>query len=308
MASIAIMGAGGIGGYFGARLAEAGHDVTFIARGDHLKAIRAQGLKVKCPLGDAHIRPARAADDPKEIGPVDLVLHATKMTALAADPGFIAPMVGPETMALTTQNGVEAPDILAKAIGADRVLGGLAIISAHILGPGEIEHVGDFARIEFGSITPAGKAHEADVNGWLNVPGMEATIARDIRESLWRKFCMLATGSGLLTATRITYGPLREDPELRQLLADGVAEAQAVAKAEGIELGEDYVEKCVAMIDGFPKEMNASMAVDRERGNPLELPWFSGTIVRLGEQHGVPTPVHRFLWTILKPYKDGVGA
>lgn len=300
MAKIAIMGAGGIGAVYGARLAEAGHEVAWIARGDHLAALQKDGLKLQSPAGDAHLPGLAASADPSDIGTSDLVLHTTKMTALAEDPGFVAPLVGESTAVVCLQNGVDAPEMLADALGAAHVLGGLAYISAHIIAPGVIEQVGTFTKIEFGAPTDAARPLEANVEEWLTVPGVETTLVPDIRLALWRKFCMLASGAAVMSAARTTYGALREDPEGRQLFMDAVAESAAVGRAEGMALPDDYVEWAMGVVDGFPPEMTASMRVDLERGKPMELPWFSGTIARLGEKHGVPTPVHSHLGTVLR--------
>ena len=180
MAKIAIMGAGGIGAVYGARLAEAGHEVAWIARGDHLAALKTEGLRLKSPAGDAHLPGLAAAADPADLfdlgGSSDLILHTTKMTALAEDPGFVAPLVGDGTAVVSLQNGVEAPQILADALGAAHVLGGLAYISAHIIAPGVVEQVGTFTKIEFGAPTEAAKPLEVNVEDWLTVPGIETTL------------------------------------------------------------------------------------------------------------------------------------
>ncbi len=300
MAKIAIMGAGGIGAVYGARLAEAGHEVAWIARGDHLAALQKDGLKLQSPAGDAHLPGLAASADPAEIGVSDLVLHTTKMTALAEDPDFVAPLVGDGTAVVCLQNGVDAPEMLAEALGEAHVLGGLAYISAHIIAPGVIEQVGTFTKIEFGAPTDAARPLEAKVEEWLTVPGVETTLVPDIRLALWRKFCMLASGAAVMSAARTTYGALRDDPEGKQLFMDAVAESAAVGRAEGMALPDDYVEWAMGVVDGFPPEMTASMRVDLERGKPMELPWFSGTIARLGRKHGVPTPVHSHLGTVLR--------
>ncbi len=308
MAKIAIMGAGGIGTVYGARLAEAGHEVAWVARGEHLAALRATGLKLQSAAGDAHLPGLAASDDPAEIvaqmGQADLILHTTKMTALVEDPGFVAPLVGEGTAVVSLQNGVEAPAILAAALGAEHVLGGLAYVSAHIIAPGVVEQVGTFTKIEFGAPTAAAKPLEGPVEEWLTAPGIEVTREADIAVALWRKFCMLASGAAVLTAGRTTYGAVRGDPAARQLLLDAISECAAVARAEGVDLGGGYLDWTMGVIDGFPPEMTASMKVDLERGKPMELPWFSGTVVRLGEKHGVPTPVHAHLETILRLQQD----
>jgi 2-dehydropantoate 2-reductase len=304
-ARIAVLGAGGIGAYFGAKLAQAGNDVAFIARGAHLDAMRKDGLRVDAVDGPITIKPCAASHRPDDVGPVDFVLHATKMTALADDPAFVEPLVGKDTRVVSLQNGVDAPDMLAEVIGAEKVLGGLAFISAHIAEPGRIEQIGPMASIEFGPIASAKDTAAERLKTVFDAAGITADLTGDIRLRLWRKFCILAPGAGLLTVANSAYGPVREDPEVRALLVDAIGEAAAVAKAEGHDLGADYTEQMMKFVDGLPYEMVASMTVDRRRGKPMELPWFSGTIARLGEKHGIPTPVNRFIWVTLKLDAEG---
>lgn len=307
--SVTICGAGGIGAYYGAKLWHAGHPVTFIARGDHLKAMRRDGLRVATADGEIHVVPCRATDDPTEIGPVDLVLHTTKMRDLAPSLDACRTLLGETGSVLSLQNGVDAEETLAETFGADRVLGGLCILSAHIDGPGRVAQTGAMNLLEFGPWTGSRAAEteerDARFRDGFAAAGIETRLSPDIRTGLWRKFCVLASGSGLLTVTDTPYGPAREDPDTRALLVAAVEEAEAVARAEGVDLGEGYVDQVMGMIDGFPPDMLASMTVDRRRGKPLELPWFSGAILRRAAAHGIDTPVHRFFWAALKLHAEG---
>ncbi|MEM9684118.1 MAG: 2-dehydropantoate 2-reductase [Pseudomonadota bacterium] len=306
--AVAIYGAGGIGAYYGAKLWGAGHRVAFIARGVHLEAMQRDGLRVVTADGEIHVDPCEASDDPADIGPVDFVLHTTKMRDLATSIEGCRTLIGgagDSGAVVSLQNGVDAEDILRDGLGADRVLGGLAILSAHIEAPGRVEQVGAMNVLEFGELDRQTSERAERLNAALNESGIEGRLSPDIRTALWRKFCVLASGSGLLTVSDATYGEVREDPDTRAMLAAAIAEGAQVAKAEGVDLGDGYVDSVLAMVDGFPEEMTASMTVDRRRGKPLELQWFSGAIVRRAERHGIDTPVHRFLWAALKLCADG---
>lgn len=306
--SVAIYGAGGIGAYYGAKLWANGHRVAFIARGAHLDVMRRDGLRVITSDGEIHVTPCEASDDPAEIEPVSFVLHTTKMRDLAESIDGCRSLIGGaegDGAVISLQNGVDAEDVLCDALGAGRVLGGLAILSAHIEGPGRVEQVGAMNVLEFGELDGRTSDRAERLRDALNDSGIEGRLSTDIRTALWRKFCVLASGSGLLTVSDASYGAVRNDPETRAMLADAIAEGALVAKAEGVDLGHGYVESVLAMVDGFPEEMTASMTVDRRRGKPLELQWFSGAIVRRAEKHGIDTPVHRFLWTALKLCAEG---
>lgn len=300
----AVIGAGGVGGPLGMALAEGGHDVTFVARGAHLAAMRQGGLRL-VGARTSHLAKVRATDDTASVGLVDAVFFTVKSFGLDAAAAALAPMLGDGTAVIALQNGVEAEERVAAVIGDGHVMGGVAEISAAIEEPGVIRQVSDYARIRFGELdgrdSPRG---EAIRDAFAGTP-VDAVLTSDIELDTWNKFVMLAAVSAITSATRSTFGGLRSDPETRSLLEAAVAEAVAVGRAGGVALGEDAVARTMERIDGLPPQGRASMAVDLERGNPLELPWLSGAVVRLGRERGVATPVHDFICKILKLHQDG---
>jgi 2-dehydropantoate 2-reductase len=300
----AVIGVGGVGGPFGAALAKAGYDVAFVARGAHLAAIREKGLRI-VGSKDVHVDPARATDDTASVGAVDVVLFTVKAFGLDAAAKALPPLLKPGTAVVALQNGVDAEERLGRLIGADYVMGGVAEISAAIQEPGVIRQVSDYARIRFGEMDGRSSARGEAMLAALHKAGLDATFTDDIQRVLWTKFVMLAATSGLTSAARATFGALRGDPDTRALMEAGVAEAVAVGRAKGTDLGPDAVARTMAWIDTLPAQGRASMAVDLERGNRLELPWLSGTLVRLGKELGVPTPVHAFVCAVLKLHQEG---
>lgn len=303
---IAMMGSGGIGGYFGARLAAAGHDVTFIARGRHLDAIRTTGLRIDSPeMGDALIRPAQATDDPAEVGVVDAVILGVKLWDTEASGRAITPMIGPDTTVLSLQNGVEGDDILAGIVGADRLIGGVAFIASSIAEPGVIAHIGTMQRIVIGERAGGSSPRVEALHAALAEAGVTAEISDDVARTIWEKFVFLVGLSSTTTLMRTTLGPIRENPESREFLLNVMRETVAVGRARGIALPEDYAEDRLGFADGLPVAMTSSMHHDRERGNRLELPWLAGTVVRLGREFGVPTPVCQTVYAALLPLAEG---
>ena len=300
MTRFAIMGSGGVGGYFGGRLAQAGFDVSFIARGAHLAAIREQGLRINSSLGDAHIQPARATDNPADIGPVDYVLFATKLWDTESAGEACRPLIGPETAVISLQNGVEAEDQLSRILGAAHVMGGVSGISVVIAAPGVIDHAGKFATILFGEMDGSSTARGERIMAALGEAGIDAKMPPDIGKAIWLKFIFLVGLSALTSLTRTAIGRLREDADCRALLTQVLAESAAVARARGIALDEDTAEERLAFLDGLPRAMTSSMAGDLERGNRLELDWLSGAVVRMGREHGIATPANGFIYTALK--------
>ncbi len=299
---VAVVGAGGVGGYFGGRMAQAGHEVVFLARGAHLQALREQGLRVESILGDFHIFPAQATDDPREVGPVDLVLVATKAWQLPQAAEAMPPLVGPETLVLPLLNGVEAPDILARVLGPEPVLGGLCHISAYKAGPGHIRHVGIQPRITFGERKGGRTPRVERLHRILNAcPGMEAVLSEDIRADMWAKLTFIAAFGGVGAVTRAPAGVIRRLPETRRLLEQAVREIVAVAQALGIALSEATVQQTMAFVDRLEPHVMASMQRDILEGRPSELEAQVGVVVRLGRQAGVATPVHEFLYAALLP-------
>jgi 2-dehydropantoate 2-reductase len=302
---IAVMGSGGVGGYVGGRLAAAGQDVTFVARGTHLAAIRVHGLALRSALGDVLIRPAQASDDPAAIGPVDLVIFAVKLYDTEAAAAATRPLVGPHSGVVTLQNGVDSTELLAHVLGRDHVIGGVAQIAAVIEEPGVIRHTGTMASFVFGELEGARSERVDALSRSLQAAGVDHRISEDIQRDIWDKMAFLATFAGLTALMRLPIGPIREDAETRAMLREGLSEASAVARARGIGLPDDFVELTLVRCDRLPYEMKSSMLQDLERGRRLELPWLSGAIVRLGRELGVPTPTHAFITTALKLHAAG---
>ncbi len=301
----AVMGSGGVGGYFGARLTEAGADVTFIARGEHLAAIRRDGLKVFSPRGDMHIQPAKAADDPAQVGPVDVVLFAVKLYDVESAGAAIAPMVSGDTVVLSLQNGVDAEERLIPVLGSGPVMGGIAYIFATIEAPGVIRHGGPLAKIVAGEMDGSESARARTIVDALTDAGIEARLSDDITRDLWTKFVLLAAVSAVTTLARLPVGPLREDPETRAMLAAAMGEVAAVARARGVTLADDVIKTQLALVDGLNYEAKSSMLQDLERGGRLEVASLSGLVARQGRNLGVDTPFHRTAYAALKLHADG---
>jgi 2-dehydropantoate 2-reductase len=302
---IAVMGAGGIGGYFGARLAAAGHDVAFIARGAHLEAMRAHGLQVKSALGDLHLKDVVATDDPASLAPVEIVLFAVKLWDVEAAGEMCRPLLKPGSGIVALQNGVDAEERLSDLLGAAHVIAGTAQISALIKAPGVISHRGAFASMQFGELDNARSARVEALLAACRDAAIEAEIPDDIRRAKWQKFILLAPFAGMTAVTRKPIGAVRGDPDTRAMFRAAIAEAVAVARASGVGFSDKAPDKILAICDGFPPAMTASMAEDLARGNRLELPWLTGAIVRIGREKGVPTPVNAFINTALKLWQEG---
>ncbi|MGE0222545.1 MAG: 2-dehydropantoate 2-reductase [Acetobacteraceae bacterium] len=304
---IAVIGAGGVGGAFGAALAKAGADVTFVARGAHLAAIRRDGLRVEGGRGEMHVQPAQATDDPAGIGPVDTVLFCVKLWDVESAGAMIRPLVGPGTAVIPFQNGIDAADRLVPILGAEAVMGGVAQISATITAPGVIHQTGTFMRLVFGE-RAGGKSERGErFLAMCRQAGFDATHSDRIMTELWQKFIILATSSGLTAAARKPLGVLRDDPDIAPVMEAATAEVVALGRASGVALPDDVLEKSLAWMRGAPPAMMASMAHDLIRGGRIELPWLSGKVVSLGRALGVPTPVHATLNAVLKPYTNGSG-
>jgi 2-dehydropantoate 2-reductase len=289
----AVMGSGGVGGYFGARLAAAGADVTFIARGAHLNAIRGCGLTIISPLGDVTVQPAQATDRPGDIGPVDVVLFATKLWDTETAGEACRPLMGADTAVVSLQNGVDAEDRLAVILGSRHVMGGVSQIAAVIERPGVIRHNGDFAIVNLGERDGIATPRAEALRDALVDAGIKTILSPDINKAIWQKFIMLVGLSALSTVTGQTIGPIRDNPESHTLLEQVMGETAAVARARGIDDGDDILAKALALVDGLPATMTSSMAGDHKRGNRLELDWLSGAVVRIGAELGVPTPANQ---------------
>ena len=302
---IAVIGAGGVGGGFGAALAKAGADVTFIARGAHLAAMKSAGLKVRSPRGDTHLVPTQATDDPAGIGNVDFVLFCVKLWDVESAGEHIRPLIGPETAVIPLQNGIDAHERLLPILGEAAVMGGVAQISASITAPGEITQVGTFMRMIFGELGGRRSPRAERFLALCQKAGFDATLSETILTELWMKFILLSSNAGMMALARQPIGALRDDPDMRPIFLAAYREVVAVGLAKGVALPADAVEKVVDFTNHAPAAMKASMALDLERGNRLEVPWLSGKVVELGRQYGIPTPTHAMLYAMLKPYAMG---
>ena len=298
---IAVVGVGGVGGYFGGRLAQAGADVIFIARGDNLAALREQGLRIESIIGDAFVAPVQATDDPAQAGPVDMVLVATKTWQLDEAIDLMRPLIGPETGVVPLLNGVEASDRLAAALGESHALNGICYIFVARVAPGVVRHSGIHPLIIFGERDNRRTARVEALREWLERAGVRVTVPPDIDAEVWRKFVFGATTSGLGAVTRAPMGLLRELPETRPLFVQGMREIVAVAQACGVALGEETVTAALAQLDALPYETTASMQRDIMAGRPSELEAQNGAVARLGAAAGVPTPLHTFIYATLLP-------
>ena len=305
---IAVVGAGGVGGGFGAALATAGADVTFIARGAHLAAMKNVGLKVQSPRGDTHLVPTQATDDPAGIGKVDIVLFCVKLWDVESAGQSIRPLIGPDTAVIPLQNGVDAAERLIPILGSGAVMGGVAQISASIVAPGVIQQVGTFMRMIFGELDGRRSKRGEDFLALCLKAGFDATLSEQILTDLWMKFILLASNASMMAATRQPIGKLRDDPDLRPIFAAAYREVVDVGRAKGVALPADAVDQIVSLTNHMPPAMKASMALDLDRGNRLELPWLGGKVVELGRQLGVPTPTHSMMAAMLKPYIMGTPA
>ena len=302
---IGIMGSGGVGGYFGARLADAGNEVSFIARGAHLEAMAERGLAVFSPRGDIRLHPCVCTPDPADVGPVDVVLFATKLYDTESAGRLCAPFIGPDTAVISLLNGVESEDVLARILGAEHVVGGVARISAEIESPGVIRHHSDFASIEFGEMDGRESSRLERFRDAAREAKIDAEQRNNIRVAIWEKFILLASLSALTTLTRLPIGPIRANSASLELLHEAAREVGAVARANQVPLPDNAVEKVIHFLDKLPDHMKASMLLDLERGKRLELEWLSGTVCRLGRQTAVATPVHCLAYAALSPFAAG---
>jgi 2-dehydropantoate 2-reductase len=304
---IAVMAAGAVGGYFGARLAAAGHEVSFIARGAHLAAIRNNGLKVESPLGNRHLKDANATDDPKKVGPVDLVLFAVKLWDTEKAGEQARPLVGPATRVITLQNGIDSVERLTPILGDDAVIGGATYVVTVIAAPGVIRHTGIAARIRCGRLDGRPDAALAGYVEQVKAAGIDITLSDQMLVEIWKKFVLLSGTSGITASTRQPLGVIRDDPDMRAFFFKLMAEAMAVSKASGVAIPADFAQELERSVASFPPNMKASMANDLESGNRLELDWLAGKVVALGRELGVPTPANEAVYAILKPYRMGRG-
>jgi len=302
---LAIIGAGGVGGYFGARLQQAGADVHFVARGAHLAAMRSGGLTVESPLGDIHLPRVNVTESPADIGAADIVWLSVKLWDMDSAVRSMRPVVGPGTGIISFQNGVQKDDVLRAAFGEKAVMGGVAYIATNIDRPGVIKHTGTMQRLIFGEYDGrrsqrAGTLLDACVRG-----GISAELSDDVRKAIWEKFVFLVGLSGSTTTMRETIGPIRSNPRARAFLSDLMRETVAVGRALGVALPSDFADQRMAFVDGLPDAMTSSMHHDLKAGKRLEVSWLSGGVAQLGEKAGVPTPMNRAVWEILALYEAG---
>ena len=303
---IAAMAAGAVGGYFGARLAAAGHDVFFIARGVHRDAIQKNGLKIESMHGDLHLPKPNVTDDPAKVGPVDIVLFAVKLWDSETAAAAARPLLGPDSRLITFQNGIDNVERLSAVLGGERVVGGAAYIATTISSPGVIKHTSQFARMAFGR---ADKKPDDTLNAFVEAgkaAKIDIALVADIERELWQKFIFLTAMAGSTASLRSPIGPIIADPELRAFWRALMDEAFAVGKAKGVALDSAYLdERTNFVISKIEPGMKASMAHDLERGNRLELDWLTGKVRALGREFGIPTPASDTVYTVLKLHRMG---
>ena len=302
---IAVIGVGGIGGPYGASLAKAGADVTFVARGAHLAAMRQNGLKIEGDRGETHVRPAQATDDIAAIGPVDYVLLCVKLWDVEGAGEQIRPIVGRETAVIPLQNGVDAADRLVPILGSEAVMGGTAFVTGSIVAPGVVRQTGTYQRMTFGELGGRASPRGERLRDMCEAAGFEGILSPDVRVPIWEKFLVLVPLANVNALTRVPLGTYRADPDLWGLVEASIEETAAVGRAEGVGLAPDAVERGLAMIRSMPDHHMTSMGNDLLRGNRLELPWFAGKVVELGRRHGIPTPVNSFVYAALKLHVGG---
>jgi len=303
---IGVMAAGAVGGYFGARLAHAGHDVIFFARGANLEAIRKNGLRIESALGDLHLKSVNVTDDPTSVAPVDVVLFAVKLWDLETAAQSLRPLIGPSTQVITLQNGIDAVERIAPILGPQHVAGGTAQIVSALSAPGVIKHTSTIAIVRCGHLD---RHSDPTLSAFVEAgkkAGFDIALSDDIERDLWVKFTMLAGTSGITAATREPVGAIIADPDTRALFQSLMQEVVDVGRKKGVNLPADLAqERMHVMETTMPKTMKASMANDLERGNRLELDWLAGRVVQLGRALGVPTPANSAVYAVLKLHRMG---
>lgn len=301
---IAILGSGGVGGYFGGRLAAAGGDVHFIARGAQLAALRERGLTIESPRGNLHVPHVNATDDAGTIGPVDLVFFTVKLYDTDSALAQLPALIGPNTLVIPFQNGVDSVERLTKAVGEAHVAGGTSYVTAVVAEPGVIRHTA-METLIFGPMKGPASASLEELRELGNRAGCKAILSERISVDIWLKFSQLSVFSGISSIARAPIGPVRTDPELRALMEAALHESIAVARSRQIPLPHDTFDKAIKALDALPPHARSSMLEDLDRGRRIELPWLSGAVVRIGQEVGVPTPTHRLFVTLLRPHLNG---
>lgn len=302
---IAVMAAGAVGGYFGGRMAAAGHDVTFIARGAHLDAIRQDGLRIESVLGDLHLKNVSVTDDPKQVGFVDVVLFTVKAWDIELAGEQSRPLVGSGTRVITLQNGVDSVERLAPILGDEAVVGGSTYLVTAIARPGVIRHTNQRATIRCGRLDRRPDTVLARYVEEMKTANIDITLMDDMFLELWKKFVLLAGTSNITASTRQRVDAIRNDEDMRSLFNKLMYEAIAVGRAAGVAFPPDFPAELDQTVAAFPPTMKASMANDLEAGNRLELDWLGGKVVALGRKYGVPTPANEAIYAVLKPYRMG---
>ena len=303
----AILGSGAVGGYYGARLCRAGHDVTFIARGAHLSAIRDRGLQIRSPLGD-FVTKARAEEDTSLVGPVDVVLVSVKTYDNATAMPLMEPLLGPSTSVLTVQNGIDSVADVAAIAGEARTLGGTTYIGSALESPGVIVQTGTHRRIVFGEVF-GGLSEVSErvtrIQAALSGADIQADAVADGRVPIWEKFIFLATLAGFTGAARLPVGPVWADPVTRARFLDAAREIEQIARAEGIPVARDVVERIGPYVEGIPGSMRSSLLIDLSQGKRIEVEALQGSVVRRGIRLGIATPIMATLYAVLKPHEQG---
>jgi 2-dehydropantoate 2-reductase len=303
---IAIVGSGGVGGYFGGRLAAAGADVVFLARGEQLEALRTNGLRIESPNGNLHLPHVAATGDASTVGAVDVVLFAVKLYDTESAIPLIPPLLGADTVVIPLQNGVESVEMLSRAVDRPHLAGGVSYVQASVAAPGVIRHI-TLDRLIFGELDGVRTPRLERLFDVCRDAGISPTLSEQIEVEIWSKFVHLSVLSGMTAVTRSTVGPLRDDPEIFAMWQAGLVEAIAVARAKGVPLPRSLFEEVIALVQRVPAQARSSMLQDLERHRRLELPWLSGAVVRMGRALDVETPVHRFIATVLKAHVNGSG-
>jgi len=302
---IVVIGTGGVGGYFGARLTEAGENVTFVARGAHLEAIKSRGLTVYSALGDMHLKDVQCTENTRDIGHADIVMIAVKLWATDEAIQTAKPLLGKNTGIISFQNGILAEESLIAAYSSQHAMGGVANIAALIEEPGVIRHNGNMASLAFGELNNTQSERAQSLLIACSRANIKAEIPDDINRAIWEKYIRLVTMSAMTTLCRMPIGPIRDEVHTRNLLSQILAEIIDVGKAKGLKFSDNVLQEQLDIIDGYPPSMVASMCGDLRRGYPLEVPWFSGTIVRLGKELNIPTPANGFVYAALKLFEHG---
>ena len=303
---IAVVGIGGVGGYFGGKLAQAGIDTLFIARGATLEALRRRGLRVESINGDFTVDDAPAIDDPSTVGPVDAVIFATKAWQTPEAAANAKPMIGASTVAVPLQNGMDGPDQLARALGREHVLGGLALIVSYVVAPGHIRHSAIDPAVMFGELDHSRTERVERLRETFQRAGVKADVPDDIYRAMWSKFLFIAPMSAIGALTRVPIGAWRSIPETREVAVGALREMVAVAAARGVQLGDDAVERTLQRYDAMNAESTSSLQRDLMEGKPSELDAQAGAIVRMGREAGVSTPVCEMLYSLLLPQERKV--